>query len=329
MEAKKHLSAAFFLFCVMSLAITGALVFSKRGGVESPLQTPFDLATEEIPTASDALNELFVTNDAAIVSSVAMKDDLSEYASQLVAGGPPPDGIPPIDDPKFVTVQDANEFLEPDDYVFVVENAGEVKLYPQQVLVWHEVVNDTLGGESVAVTYSPLTGSAVAFKADLGNSGKLLNSNDVYYDRETGSLWPQLLGKAIAGKRRGEALGTASLTWMRWNDAREAYADASVLSRETGFEKSYGFDPYGSYSAEDSYYQTGQIFFPLMNDDDRLPQKEVVRAYFVDGEPMAIPQSADVNLTEATASADESFKPIDVMWFAWSAFYPETTIVTE
>ena len=329
MEAKKHISAVFFLFCMMSLAITGALVFSKQGNVTSPFETPFDLATEQIPYASDTLNELFVTNDSDIVASIAMKDDLSEYAAKLVAGGPPPDGIPPIDEPKFVSVTEANDFLEPDDYVFVVQNNEEVKMYPQQVMVWHEVANDTIGGEAVAVTYSPLSGSAVAFKANLGNSGKLLNSNDVYYDRDTGSLWPQLLGKAIAGKRRGESLETVSLTWMRWDQARDAYPSAPVLSRETGFDKSYGFDPYGSYTATDSYYQTGDSFFPLMNEDERLPQKEIVRAYFVDGEPVAVPKNLDDGTQDFTANADSVFKPIEVMWFAWAAFYPDTTIVQE
>lgn len=207
-----------------------------------------------------------------VADAIAMNDDLSIYAKNLLSGGPPPDGIAPIDDPKFVSVADADLFLTPEDQVFIVTVGEETKIYPQQILVWHEVVNEG----DLAITYSPLTGSAIAFKADLGTSGMLLNSNSVYYDRKTESLWPQLLGKAIAGDRRGEKLETVPLVWASWENAKSVYPEAMILSRETGFDKSYGFDPYGSYADDASYYQTGKPFFPLMNDDDRLDDKAVV-----------------------------------------------------
>ena len=124
----------------------------------------------------------------------------------IIPGGPPPDGIPPIDHPKFLPAADVH-FLDPREPVIALDINGDARAYPAQILVWHEIVNDTIGGVPVAVTYCPLCNTGIAFKRptingqllDFGTSGKLYRSNLVMYDRETGSLWPQVLGQAVIG----------------------------------------------------------------------------------------------------------------------------------
>ncbi len=123
----------------------------------------------------------------------------------LVAGGPPPDGIPPIDHPKFQRA-DTVDWLEAAEPVLALTVAGETRAYPLQIMTWHEIVNDTVGGEPVAVTYCPLCNSGVAFHRrvngevlDFGTSGMLYADNLVMYDRQTQSLWPQLTGQASVG----------------------------------------------------------------------------------------------------------------------------------
>jgi hypothetical protein len=120
---------------------------------------------------------------------------------QLVSGGPPPDGIPPVDRPRFVAAHEVG-WLAKAEPVAVVETGRETKAYPLQLLVWHEIVNDTVGGVPVAVTYCPLCNTAVSFRRPVvdseattfGTSGKLYKYNLVMYDRATRSLWPQALG---------------------------------------------------------------------------------------------------------------------------------------
>ncbi len=114
--------------------------------------------------------------------------ELSEFAS----GGPPKDGIPAIDDPRFVSVGQADGFLEDREPVAVLQRGGEVRAYPFQILIWHEIVNDEIAGEPVAVTFCPLSNSTVAFSRDLdgrtldfGTTGKLRSSDLVMYDRQT------------------------------------------------------------------------------------------------------------------------------------------------
>jgi hypothetical protein len=130
---------------------------------------------------------------------------------QIVSGGPPADGIPSIDKPKFVQVQKAEEFLEDSDLVVGLNIDGEVRAYPLQILVWHEIVNDKVGGVPIAVTYCPLCFTNQVFNRtmnggqilEFGTSGKLYNSNLIMYDRTTKSLWRTWISvKAVPGKCR-------------------------------------------------------------------------------------------------------------------------------
>ena len=176
---------------------------------------------------------------------------------EIRSGGPPPDGIPPIDDPRFVSVSDAG-FLADNEPVLALEIDGDARAYPVQILTWHEIVNDTVGGVPVAVSYCPLCNSAVAYDRrlddrvlDFGTSGLLYNSALVMYDRQTETLWSHFTGEGIIGELTGVDLDVFPLATVAWQTFREANPDGLVLSRDTGFSRDYGRNPYPGYDDVD------------------------------------------------------------------------------
>jgi hypothetical protein len=173
--------------------------------------------------------------------------------AELVDGGPPPDGIPALDEPLFQRTGEVR-WVDDAEQVLVVEVAGEARAYPVQVLTHHEIVNDTVGGVPVAVTYCPLCGSGIAFDrrvgdrvVSFGTSGQLYLSDLVMYDRQTESLWPQIEGRAVAGALTGTELTVLPASLVSWEQWRTAHPDGWVLSRRTGFERQYGANPYPGY----------------------------------------------------------------------------------
>ncbi len=173
--------------------------------------------------------------------------------TELRSGGPPPDGIPPIDDPKFIPVAGV-DFLADNEPVMAVDVGGDVRAYPVQILIWHEIVNDTVGGVPLAVTYCPLCNSAVAYDRrvdgrvmSFGTSGLLWNSALVMYDRQTETLWSHFNGEAIVGILTGTELETFPVATVPWGVWRDAHPDGLVLSRDTGFDRDYGSNPYPGY----------------------------------------------------------------------------------
>ena len=202
---------------------------------------------------------------------------------QIVNGGPPPDGIPSIDNPKFVTVQEAGNFLSDSDLVLGININCDIRVYPLLILVWHEIVNDNVGGVPVAITYCPLCFTSQVFNRTLdnngkgilmlqfGTSGKLYNSNLVMYDRTSKSLWSQALGEGIVGKYAGQKLQRIPFDIAYWKDWTQAYPNSKILSKDTGFSRPYGADPYG-----DDYYTSDQLYFPVSNRDPRMSLKEKV-----------------------------------------------------
>lgn len=220
---------------------------------------------------------------------------LSSFEANVQSGGPPKDGIPPIENPRYVSIEEADKMLDDNDVVFIVESEDGIYIYPQKILVWHEIVNEKFSGEMVSITYCPLTGSAIGFKGSLstgettfGTSGKLLNSNLVMYDRTTKSYWPQILGIAIKGELKGESLEEFPVIWTRWKFAKVYYKKAEVLSENTGFIRDYNKDPYGSYLEQNNYYDSGRPFFPVMQSDKRFDDKEVMIAGRLNGSPFAL-----------------------------------------
>lgn len=224
---------------------------------------------------------------------------LDAFARNIKSGGPPKDGIPPIDNPQYTSAEEAEQWLAEDAVVFGVDYNGVVKAYPQIILVWHEIVNEQMGGEKVTITYCPLTGSAVGFKgrsgidgAELifGTSGKLVNSNLLMYDRQTDGEWPQILGMAINGPNKGRVLQEFPVIWTTWGRWKAQYPQTTVLSQDTGFFRAYGRDPYGSYAQRGTYYDSGGPFFPVMAEDRRFPAKKVMIGVKHDQAALAIPK---------------------------------------
>lgn len=172
------------------------------------------------------------------------------------SGGPPKDGIPSIDDPRFVDVDAAREWIEPKEPVIVVEIGGDARAYPLQILTWHEIVNDRVGGRPVAVTFCPLCNASVVFDrridgqaVEFGTTGRLRKSDLVMYDRRTESWWQQFTGKGIVGTHAGRELQRIPSRLVAFRDFAAAHPDGRVLSRDTGHEKPYGINPYGGYDS--------------------------------------------------------------------------------
>ena len=218
------------------------------------------------------------TNSAASATAEEKEKSIVPL-DQIVGGGPPPDGIPSIDNPKFISVQEASKFLEDSELVLGLNINGDIRAYPLQILVWHEIVNDEIGSIPVAVTYCPLCFTNQVFNRSLddgqevvefGTSGKLYNSNLVMYDRTSKSLWSQAMAEGIVGKYAGTKLERVPFDVAYWKEWKQLYPDSKILSRDTGSNRPYGVDPYGD------YYTNSDVLFPISNRDDRLGLKEIV-----------------------------------------------------
>ena len=208
---------------------------------------------------------------------------------RLLAGGPPPDGIPPVDEPKFLRVDDV-DFVEDGEAVLVLEIDGDARAYPVQIMTWHEIVNDTVGGTPVTVSFCPLCNSAIAYDRrlddrvlDFGTSGMLYNSALVMYDRQTETLWSHFTAEAIHGTLTGSTLETIPMATVSWASFRDAHPDGLVLSRETGHQRNYGRNPYPGYDepGEAPFLFDGEV-------DGRLAVKERVIGIRDDSQGVAV-----------------------------------------
>jgi hypothetical protein len=325
-------SAAFFSACNSSQTVTeGNSNFSQSFDVD-----------ELILLETEILDDDFMVTDG-IKHSVPL--------NQILAGGPPKDGIPSIDDPKFISVEEASEFLL-DDGIGISVTIGETtRFYPFQILVWHEIVNDTIEGQDVLITYCPLCGSGIAFdpivqgqSTEFGTSGKLWNSNLVMYDRLTESYWSQILGQAIVGSQTGETIQLLPHQNMQWKTWKEQFPEAEVLSDDTGYVRNYSNTPYGDYSQNDS------IYFPVDNESSEFHPKAPLYGIQIDGITKAYTieelektngsftdQIGETLYTVSYESSTQSFSmteqesgktliPFYSFWFSWVAVHPDTEI---
>jgi hypothetical protein len=243
---------------------------------------------------------------------------------ELRSGGPPRDGIPSIDEPKFVSPEEASAWLDGNEPVIALEIGGDARAYPLQILTWHEIVNDVVGDLPVLVTFCPLCNSAITFDRTLdgevyefGTSGLLRNSDLVMYDRTTESLWQQFTGEAIVGDLVGERLTFLPSSLVSFADFRQAYPGGIVLSRDTGYSRSYGRNPYAGYDRIDQspFLFDGQL-------DDRLAaMARVITVSLVDpslgsGEPPSLssgePPSPSSGGTPAGDTVDVAY-PLSVL----------------
>jgi hypothetical protein len=215
------------------------------------------------------------------VSTEGWRTDFTRHSvplSEFAAGGPGRDGIPPIDRPAFVSPEEAARFLAPDEPVLLVEAGNRERAYPLQILIWHEIVNDTLGAVPIAVTYCPLCNSSLVFDRrvagrtlSFGTTGNLRRSDLVMWDRQTQSWWQQVTGEAVVGRLTGTRLTPRDSQVVSFADFRASHPDGDVLSRDTGFERPYGENPYEGYDSPSQ-----QPFLLDEAADRRLPPKERV-----------------------------------------------------
>jgi hypothetical protein len=206
----------------------------------------------------------------------------------------PRDAIPPIDDPSFESVSEAEEWLEEDEPGVLVDIADVTRFYPIRILHRHEIVNDRFGDIPVAVTYCPLCNTGIAFERRVGDtelrmgvSGLLRNSDLVMWDDVTESLWQQITGEAVVGELTGERLIPLSSAIVRWADFRDGNPDAEVLSRDQGFGIVYGQNPYVGYSSRSA--PIGGFFTAEL--DDRFPALERVVSVTIEGDTIGYPFS--------------------------------------
>ena len=268
---------------------------------------------------------------------------------KILSGGPNRDGIPAINHPKFLKSGESI-VLQPDDRILGMTYQGISKAYPINILNHHEIVNDQFAGEPVVITYCPLCGSGIAYSAKIaektlhfGVSGLLYNSDVLLFDRETESLWSQLMNQAISGSMREKRLLPLAITHTTWLDWHKRFPDTLVLSEETGYYRDYSQNPYKDYRLD------RKIWFPVEQQSKRYHPKEMVMGIEINGQFKAYPfselakkkveindQLAGKNYSihydpqHQTASVtDNNGKELPTVltfWFAWYAFHPKTLI---
>jgi len=284
---------------------------------------------------------------ARTVNGFVLESDTID-PDEILAGGPPRDGIPALDEPAVVS---AAEAPWPDGTDVVgVEIDGEARAYPLAVLVWHELANDTLGGTPILVSYCPLCGTALVFDRRLdgephgfGVSGLLYKSDLLMYDRQTESLWSQIRAEAVTGPLEGRRLELLRSRIEPWSAWRKRHPETTVLSRDTGYRRQYGASPYGDYARRE------ELMFPVEYQRRYHPKMPTLglrkpegpyRAYPAselveaggsvreefDGEPVRVTYDPDTQVFDVDAPDD--VEVIEGFWFAWIAFHPGSSVFT-
>jgi len=320
-----------------------------------------NLDSPDVSTTSGGSN---VINKDFDNSEIKVTSDGTKYIvdpKKIRGGGPPKGGIgvdrgiPALaeENINFVSVEDADVWIEDNELVLALVYKGVKRVYPLQILVFHELANDEIAGDPILITYCPLCGSGIAYErfveidgerveTRFGTSGKLFNSNLVMYDELTDTYWQQIDGKAIVGELTGQELKEMSIDTVVWRDWKVAHPDSEVLSQETGMRRNYGRDPYGN------YYEDSFLIFPVENSDDRIHPKtpvvgieidEKFKAYREDdlkenpiiedtfnGVNIKVERLEDGRIVITNLDSGEEIIKERDFWFAWFAFHPETEL---
>ena len=270
----------FIVAVVVVLAIgAGYFLINQDGLTGTKIDTTQEIAEVEGEVTTLADGTKFIVNP-----------------NEILSGGPPKGGIgvdrgiPAIINPKFISIEEANEQVNDNDIVFGITLNGESRAYTKDVLIFHEIVNDWFGEDPVLVTYCPLCGTAIAFDPTIngevsrfGTSGKLYKSNLVMYDELTESYWSQVGGKAIIGPLSGTVLEQVSIDTLLYRDWKKFNPDGVVLSQDTGFIRPYGAEIYGD------YFSSGEVGFGVSFTDTRLHPKVMVAGLTINDESKAYP----------------------------------------
>ncbi len=265
---------------------------------------------------------------------------------EILKVGPARDGIPALDHPDYDAAREAS--WGDDESVVGVVRGKEARAYPIAILVWHELVNDELGGDPILVSFCPLCGTALVFDRRLqgharkfGVSGLLYQSDLLMYDRETESLWSQIGANAVIGTLAGQRLELLRSRIMTWKAWREAHPETTVLSKQTGYQRDYGRTPY------EGYETSKLLYFPVKTDHRRHPKMPTLGLRIPNGPSRAYPgeeiaraggrvedvfsgQRVLVSYDSETRHFDfeipEGIEVVEGFWFAWMAFHPESTV---
>lgn len=175
---------------------------------------------------------------------------------EIQPGGPGKDGIPAIDSPRFALLSAAGNTLSDHEPVIGLSIDGDARAYPLRVLMWHEIVNDTVAGIPVTVTYCPLCNTAIVFDRrldnkilDFGTTGNLRHSDLVMYDRQTESWWQQFSGQAIVGELAGQTLTIVASRLESFENFRARAPHGKVLIANNPAARAYGSNPYVGYDS--------------------------------------------------------------------------------
>jgi hypothetical protein len=244
---------------------------------------------------------------------------------EIISGGVPRDGIPPIDDPEFESIEAAEEWLEPQSPVIVLEVDDVARAYPLAIMTRHEIVNDVIAGQPVAVTFCPLCNSAIVFNREVdgqtmrfGVSGLLRNSDLIMWDDVSQSWWQQFTGTGIVGTYTGHELEILPSTLVGFGAFAENFPDGEVLSRG---ERSYGRNPYVEYDSSTS------PFLFRGTPDDRLGATERVLAVSIDDQAVAYPFPT---LAQVGVINDEiAGRPVVAFWQPGAASALDSAIIDQ
>ena len=236
--------------------------------------------------------------------------------NEIFSGGPGKDGIPAVNDPKFESIEEAREWVTGSGPVISLEIDDDARAYPLAVLTWHEIVNDTVGDVPVVITFCPLCHTALVFDRtldgttyDFGVSGNLRFSDLVMYDRQTDSWWQQATGQGIVGDLTGAKLEFLPSQLIGLDQFAETYPDGVVMSRDTGFSRDYGRNPYVGYDDADQQ----PFLFDGVTDGRLSPKERVVTLGEQDSDaPISIPYS-ELRST-GVAQIDFEGAPVVALW---------------
>ncbi|MFP4554307.1 MAG: DUF3179 domain-containing protein [Actinomycetota bacterium] len=308
----------------LTLLAGAALVLASCGSGDATPETDDEVTATTTETEEPTTSSPPATVEPGEEVASAL-DDMNDPSfpeplvdpDEIISGGPPPDGIPPIDGPSFVSVEEADEWIGDDEPVLYLDVNDEVKAYPIQILMWHEIVNDTVGGVPVAVTYCPLCNSAVTFRREIGDqvttfgtSGRLFASALVMYDRATESLWTHFDGRAVVGALTGQRLEPISSPLIGWSDFKQSFPDAQVLDREsTGYDRPYGQNPYAGYDdpGTDPFLFRGDV-------DDRAVAKQRVVGVTVEDSAKAWALEALMDGPASATNDQVGDTPVVIFW---------------
>lgn len=274
------------------------------------------------------LKTVFLLFTCLVISSCSKEETIGNRGTTNVAtgsdawqipieeirdGGPGKDGIPSVDDPRFVPAE-AIDFMSSTDLILTMKVDDDLRSYPHPVLDWHEIVNDRAGTKAVSITYCPLTGTGTAWNRTLngvettfGVSGLLYRNNLIPYDRETDSNWSQILLTCVEGDLAGQEVQTYPLVEMGWPIYQKMFPGSPVLSTDTGIDRDYDRYPYGDYRTNHDAF-----IFARVKQDDRLPSKERVLGLVVNQQAKVYRFTSFAN---GLALMHDTFGGLDVVVF--------------